>query len=185
MTLNPWDRQPKEPDSAWEAFTIYRDLGPAERSTAKVAQTLSKSKAMTDRWSGSHGWVERAAAWDSHLDKAVQARLKAREVDRRIRQASLGRGMQAVAGQGLQRMVDSTGQLTRPLKPNEIAQLAKAGFDIETVAEGDPSSRIDHTSPIGLDAVGQAILSDPVARDAALRLLEAASKKSPVKEDPT
>jgi hypothetical protein len=40
----------------------------AERSTAKVARALGKSKTLMDRWSGQDGWPARASAWDAELD---------------------------------------------------------------------------------------------------------------------
>lgn len=69
---HPWDRRPGETSPAWAAFVVYRDMG-AERSTARVAQELGKSKTLADRWSGANEWVARAAAWDAHLDAASQA----------------------------------------------------------------------------------------------------------------
>lgn len=73
----PWDRQPRETDKAYEAFRAYLELGPA-RSTANVARALGKSKTLTDRWCSRWQWVRRAAAWtdqesrtktDAHMDE--------------------------------------------------------------------------------------------------------------------
>jgi len=61
----PWDRQPDETPPAFEAFAIYRDMA-YRRSLAAVAWKLSKSKTLLSRWSATHGWVKRVAAWAQH-----------------------------------------------------------------------------------------------------------------------
>lgn len=71
-----WEKLAGESAKAYQAFTRYRDMGPA-RSTAKVARELGKSKALMDRWSSRHEWVDRAAALDARDD---QIRLEAVEV---------------------------------------------------------------------------------------------------------
>ncbi len=68
-----WEQQPGESAKAFEAFAAYRDMG-TSRSTAKVAQKLSKSKTLIDRWSGTWNWVERVRAYDRELDKQAHAR---------------------------------------------------------------------------------------------------------------
>ena len=45
-----WERQDGETAQAFQAFAEYRDMG-AERSLAKVAQKLGKSKPLMERWS--------------------------------------------------------------------------------------------------------------------------------------
>ena len=52
-----------ESSKAWEAFCLYRDLGP-ERSFDKVYQKCSKSVSLLARWSGLYHWVQRAQAFD-------------------------------------------------------------------------------------------------------------------------
>ena len=53
----PWERQKGETPQAFEAFSIYRDMG-SSRSTAKVGRKLGKSKNLMDRWSSRWEWVE-------------------------------------------------------------------------------------------------------------------------------
>lgn len=69
--LYPWDRQPGETSKAYEAFAIYRDMG-ADRTVRSVAEALTKSDQLIRGWSTKHGWVARAAAWDSMPGRAVQ-----------------------------------------------------------------------------------------------------------------
>jgi CRP-like cAMP-binding protein len=67
-TTQPWDRQPRETEPAYEAFLAYRDLG-SGRSLAKVGAGLGKSEALMERWSSRWGWVERARAYDVEVQR--------------------------------------------------------------------------------------------------------------------
>jgi hypothetical protein len=66
--LEPWDRRAEESDEAFEAFTVYRDLGPG-RSIRKVAEALDKSRQTLGQHSSRHDWQDRAAAWDLEVDR--------------------------------------------------------------------------------------------------------------------
>lgn len=69
----PWDRQPGESAKAFEAFTLYRDLGPS-RSAREVATGLRKSVTLISRWCTAYGWVERGAQWDEEADRRQRER---------------------------------------------------------------------------------------------------------------
>ena len=70
-----WERQDGESAQAFEGFALYRDMG-AERSLAKVAQKLGKSKALMERWSVRWQWGQRAEAWDAEFDRMVRRALE-------------------------------------------------------------------------------------------------------------
>ena len=72
IETNSWEQQPGESARAFEAFAVYRDMGP-ERSVRRVAQQLGKSGALISRWSSAHNWVERARAYDRELDQQARA----------------------------------------------------------------------------------------------------------------
>lgn len=75
--MNRWDRQPKESAPAYAAFVVYRDLG-VDRSLAVVGKKLGKSAPLMERWSVTHDWLARVAAYEAHLDRIAQdAREKA------------------------------------------------------------------------------------------------------------
>lgn len=92
----PWQRQPKETAKSWEAFRLYRDMGEG-RTLAKVAAQLGKSEAIVSRWSGNHGWVARAAAWDDHVDEQRR--------DVAVREARKMAERHALISQGITRKV--------------------------------------------------------------------------------
>ncbi|USK77822.1 hypothetical protein [Peribacillus frigoritolerans] len=75
----PFERQDKETEKAFEAFRIYRELG-SERSCAKVGEKLGKSSTLIERWSSRWDWVERVKSYDSEMDRKA---LKQEEKKRR------------------------------------------------------------------------------------------------------
>jgi hypothetical protein len=79
----PWDRQQGEGDKAWLCFSIYRDLPhenpPVPRSQRVVSSRVypgkSPGKGVVKEiggWSARWRWVERAAAYDTMLDRQKQ-----------------------------------------------------------------------------------------------------------------
>jgi hypothetical protein len=74
---HPWQQLPGETDKAYQAFVVYRNLEPDERSLARVGSELVKSRTLLSRWSAKWSWVERARAWDNYqevrrLEKRIQ-----------------------------------------------------------------------------------------------------------------
>src|SRR5260370_12112867 len=93
----PWEQQPEETPRAYGAFCVYRDLGPRRTLAAAAAAFFERTgdapERQVDKWSSAHRWVERAAAWDRHLDaegRAAQETAR-REMRRRLRPAGGGR----------------------------------------------------------------------------------------------
>jgi hypothetical protein len=87
-----WSRQEGESGKAYEAFSLYRDLGP-ERSITKVAYELSKSRTLIGRWSSVHSWVDRVAALEARdamiRMEAVETHLEAVADDHAKREVAL------------------------------------------------------------------------------------------------
>ena len=65
-TEQPWERQKGESAQAFEAFSLYLEMG-ADRSIRAVAQECTKSVSLIRRWSSTYHWVERCRAWDNHI----------------------------------------------------------------------------------------------------------------------
>lgn len=90
---HPWDRLDSETDKAFEAFCIYRDLGPSVRSLRRVVekrrgypkktQKVPNVPPFIKRWSSKFRWVERARAWDIEQDRLVQEQFAAENLQRR------------------------------------------------------------------------------------------------------
>lgn len=74
----PWDRQPRETQKAYEAFMVYVRL-PYEtiagvatgvtRSEREVGRKLGKSHTLINRWARQWGWTPRADAYDLEMQR--------------------------------------------------------------------------------------------------------------------
>lgn len=60
------ERLPRESTKAFAAFRAYLDMGP-QRSLARVAADLGKSKVLMERWSRRYDWVGRIKAHEAHV----------------------------------------------------------------------------------------------------------------------
>ena len=47
---------------------MYRDLGPAIRSTGQVQERIGKSRRLIDKWCSKYSWVERTREYDRSAD---------------------------------------------------------------------------------------------------------------------
>ncbi len=68
---DPWERQSKEPDTAWETFITYREMGP-RRSLRGAMSKLGRpptSHSMAENWSAIWHWRKRIEAWEDYQDK--------------------------------------------------------------------------------------------------------------------
>ena len=138
----PWEKQKSESSPAWGAFVLYRDLGP-QRSTTKVMLELGKSKALIQGWCKKHAWVERADAYDRHVDSVHR---QASEENWRV----ANHRHQVIAGQittSLMRRLVGDANPNRPvsaLDPNDIdwsdvRGLARDSMAMERLSHGQPT----------------------------------------------
>jgi hypothetical protein len=140
--LDLWERQPEETAVAYEAFTVYRDLG-ASRSLSKASRQLSKSKPLLQRWSSTWSWVARVDAWD---------RLNAFEQAEEQRQAikDMNRRHAAIGSQYLGKLalrLNSVKPEDIPIR--EIPRFIDAASKLERLARGEAGERTELTGPDG------------------------------------
>jgi hypothetical protein len=55
----------------YQAFEVYRDLTPSERSLLRTAQILGRSTTLMEKWSSQFYWVARAGAWDRRVSEVA------------------------------------------------------------------------------------------------------------------
>ncbi|WP_433856673.1 hypothetical protein [Streptomyces kronopolitis] len=94
-TLPAWEQQPGETPKRYGQFATYRDLGRA-RTLPRTAELLRRHPVTVRKTSAEFRWLERAEAYDRHLDKLYEAtwleeRRKAAEADARILGAAIGK----------------------------------------------------------------------------------------------
>jgi hypothetical protein len=79
-----FEQQARESDKAFAAFSVYLSLG-AERSLAKAARKLGRSKVLMEKWSSKFDWPARVAAYGAHMAlverEAAEAMTRAKGVD--------------------------------------------------------------------------------------------------------
>ncbi|MFJ6014479.1 hypothetical protein [Streptomyces sp. NPDC092952] len=93
--LPPWEQQPGETSKKYGQFVTYRDLGRA-RTLPRAAELLQRHPVTIRKASAEFRWLERAEAYDRHLDRLYEAtwleeRRKAAEADARILGAAIGK----------------------------------------------------------------------------------------------
>jgi len=162
-----YDRLLDETSRAFHAFCIYRDGGP-RRTLKAVDEALRPGRpqrghkettvsGVVKRWSAKYCWVDRARAYDNHLDQ--QRRLVREEEIRDREKAHLDAGKKAVekalrcldvfqpATVTLREEADEHGsvQLVRVIKSRVTAQgiatLMRVGVEIERLALGLATGR--------------------------------------------
>ncbi|WP_121746884.1 hypothetical protein [Streptomyces sp. E2N166] len=129
-TVESWERQSGESVQAFEAFAVYRDLGPA-RSVTTAARELDKSRSLLGRWSRQFAWVMRAAAYDREQDRLFLAEQAQARRDIARRHAKLAQAVQSKAVARLQTLDP------RELSPSELLRYIQVAAEIERRAVGE------------------------------------------------
>lgn len=101
--VKPWERQEGESVKAFEAFTVYLEMGD-ERSIREVAQRLAKSRTLIGRWSVTYQWVERVAAFDADVQRKAHAKAVKKRRNMVDRHISIALKMQEKALMALEQM---------------------------------------------------------------------------------
>lgn len=148
----PWERQEGEGEKAYEAFTIYRDLG-ANRSTEKVRQTSGKNKRLIERWSSRWKWVERCRAWDNQLQEAAYAEAVKQTRDMMARHIRIALKMQTEAVEALNRTPPED------IDPKNIVAFIREGTKLERESR---QSIVNMTDP-NQEEKGSANLADVIS----------------------
>ena len=123
-TDKPWERQKGESEKAYEAFSVYRDMG-AERTIVAVVKQLEKSRALLDRWKDRWEWKERVRLYDNYLEK------QAREKAVKDRKAMVDRQVK-IAMQVQKKALEALEQLSvEAMTPKDIKEYIKMATDLE------------------------------------------------------
>ena len=143
----PWERQPEEPVTAFEAFVIYRDM--ENRTLSGVGQILHKAGTAVERMSSKFQWVERARQWDNELDRRLRE-VDISEAKKMVkRQIGLAQAVQNVAAmeitalikriEAVETQAKMTGQQRVPLiTARDMVRLVDSGTKLERLNRGMP-----------------------------------------------
>ena len=140
-----WERQSGETAKRFQAFRVYIELDPQDRSVPKVAARLGKkSTAHLYKWHREHEWSQRAVAWD---DERARVRTLAINEKARVmadRHYNTADYMQAIVSIQLKGMVkkaqetDSKGGVFDEIPAAQIPRWLKAIVDTQRLSLGEP-----------------------------------------------
>lgn len=141
MTARPWNMRPGETAKAYQAFEVYRDMGP-DRSLERVGRALAKTRQSLDGWSTRFDWQARVRAFDEAA--------AAKAADRALEDAAAVRARQAAHAKAIQLRAM---QKIAAVGPDEmsVAEATRAwqvGAEAERKALGIPD-RLEHSGPDG------------------------------------
>ncbi len=155
----PFERQPKESSPAFEAFALYRDMGPS-RSLDAVAQKCTKCVSLIRRWSRRWFWVERARSYDIALDSKARKRSEQEAIRQREmmfrRHAEQSRSLQDMAstilGEFHRRL---GGESIEKLQGRDLLRLVEmlpktvdVAQRLERLAVGEPLDNLEPPKPV-------------------------------------
>lgn len=139
----PWERSEKETSKAWNAFRLYRDMDPADRTIKAVAKKLGYSvTALCERWSRLNEWVSRAGAYDAHMDELKRNQRERERLAASERRIQIAKNMQLVGGSKIQdigKAIQEAHKNGTPLPQitlKDAALLIDAGVKIERLEAG-------------------------------------------------
>lgn len=169
-----WMRQKGESWQAYEAFSVYRDIGQT-RTLGKAAEKVGKTQSLIDRWSARWSWIDRVASFDANEDWERMVRM-------REERHELFRKDLDIAGLVLRKLWERLNELD----PDKLSwsqwnrawdtasKNARLAFG-QTGESADASPRV--SDPEAEAAWAAAVENDPELLDAAA-LLNAAARRS-------
>ncbi len=152
---NPWERQEGESVKAFEAFTIYLEMGD-ERGIRAVAQRLDKSRTLIGRWSVTYHWVERAAAYDADIQRKVHAAAVKKQKKMAERHISIALQLQEKALAALAEM--KPGDIDPKVMVTMLREATKLEREnrVEIVRESDPEKGSAESASTLADVISEA-----------------------------
>jgi hypothetical protein len=141
MMINAWEQQPDESPKAFEAFTLYRDMGTA-RSIPKVARKCTKNESLLRRWSTNHQWVSRAEAWDNEQDRLMREALIKGVTAMRKKHVDMADALFRKAAQALLQIP------TADMTPRDIVTLVDVAAKLERISRGEATEHTDGNTKI-------------------------------------
>lgn len=146
----PWDRQDGESSASFQAFIVYRDMGP-KRSLRAAATKGGISSTQMITHSRRNEWVKRVAAWDRRKDQA-RTRAELSELEK-MHQRHIRASMKLqdltllemkLAIKAVQGKLDAC-DLEGAEAPDKIATTLDKATKIERLARGESTERIEGT----------------------------------------
>jgi hypothetical protein len=166
VKLKEWEQKPDESAQAYFAFTCYRDLPALERTLDKAFEESlrrrhggrqegdnRKAGGNWRDWMAGNKWVERARAYDAHIERETAQRLEAERIrqvaDMRRRHSATGRALFEQGVRAFRSRVEKVQTEGKDIPDWLWLQLVREGTKMEAEALGEPSVIQGTVSPTG------------------------------------
>ena len=170
ITIQQWERLPEESSKQFEAFSIFRDLGPS-RSVSEVANLWSESGATSRlrEWAKINNWQQRAMAYDQHVDMIMRVSHEEEIKKMVIRHTKEARLFQSKVHERLEKINPNE------LKPPELIKWYEIAVKIERLSMGVPTDNIkrEEVSKVKDDVITKERLKNPQVRKRATEFIRA------------
>ena len=185
--LEVWEHQPGESLRAYAAFAQWRDLGPLRGLRQVARKGPIGSEADGDHpgiatykhvaaWSKAWNWVERARAWDAHLDLVSRFEQERARRDMARRHADIAAAALEIVTRRL--LGDEAAGLTsfdpKDLTASDVVRWLEVSQKVARLALGEPDTITQHQGPEGGPIQQRVVVDDAASALANMRVLEEA-----------
>lgn len=169
--IKPWERMPGETSKQFEAFSIFRDIGPS-RSISEVANLWSESGATSRlrEWARKNKWHQRVIDYDEHMDRIIVVSHEEEIKKMVVRHAREAKLFQSKVHERLEKIDPDE------LKPHELIKWYETAVRIERLSLGVPTESIKQEQEFKeakADVVTMEKLKDPKVRRRAAEFIRA------------
>lgn len=161
-----WEKQEKENSKAFNAFRIYRDMPPHERTLQRTCDKLGRKwgsyHTQLEKWSSENNWIKRCEEWDAYRDRHTERQRLNEAKEMRENLAKFARGL---LSKGAQRMLQ--------MKEEDIPAMALSKWMLDSlkvmqelsllnIEDGNEKLILEETRRVYAD--GRDLVSDVIAR---------------------
>ena len=119
-----WERQTGESGPAFEAFTVYRDMG-EKRTISAVAKQLNKSLQLCHRWKSRWNWRDRADAYDASIAEEARRKAVAERKKMQERHIKISMQLQKTALEALEKIKP------KDMTPKDVKEFLRLATELE------------------------------------------------------
>jgi hypothetical protein len=142
-----WDKRPGEPQEAFEAFEVYRDIGPTRGLRAASDESYIPI-AIVKAWSVDYDWQTRAEAWDHQNDLRKAKEALGGSAAMKKRHIKMALEFQQIIAIEKDKLLRDVGEYDRVLKPQELIKLCESMTSLERLSRDEPTA-IEETRAAG------------------------------------
>lgn len=137
-----WERQPEEPEKAWEAFVIYKEM--EDRKVVGVAKMLGKAGPTLHFWSSKYRWRERIVAFEREKEK-IKDNAEFDEIKKMHRRhIRLAMKLQDLTGNELKKLIKESNRTDHAMTgPKAISQILERAVRVERLSRGESTEKVE------------------------------------------